>query len=58
MSSVLLISSLWFYFFPTIEAAIRKHPDRLSIFLVNLFLGWTLLGGFSRLLGVQKPETG
>ncbi|WP_227870733.1 superinfection immunity protein [Orrella marina] len=53
-----MISSLWFYFFPTIEAAIRKHPDRLSIFLVNLFLGWTLLGGFSRLLGVQKPETG
>ena len=44
ISSVLLISSLWFYFFPIIEAAIRKHPDRLSIFLVNLFLGWTLLG--------------
>lgn len=32
------------YFLPTIEASLRKHPNLLSIGLVNLFLGWTLLG--------------
>jgi hypothetical protein len=30
------------YFLPTIIA--RHHPNRPSIFIVNLFLGWTLVG--------------
>lgn len=32
------------YFLPTIEAALRKHRSLTSIGLVNLFLGWTLIG--------------
>lgn len=32
------------YFFPTIEALIRQSPDALPIGMLNLFLGWTLVG--------------
>ncbi|AIR90527.1 superinfection immunity protein [Pseudomonas cremoricolorata] len=32
------------YFLPTINAKSRKHPNRGSIFALNLFLGWTLIG--------------
>lgn len=32
------------YFYPTIEALIRKAPNTVAIGLLNLFLGWTLVG--------------
>jgi hypothetical protein len=32
------------YFVPTIIAVVRHHPHALPIGLVNLLLGWTLLG--------------
>lgn len=32
------------YFLPTINAKSRKHPNVSSIFLLDLFLGWTLIG--------------
>jgi hypothetical protein len=32
------------YFTPTIFAAIRKVPNFGSVFGVNIFLGWTLIG--------------
>ena len=32
------------YFLPTFEAAKRNHPSLMSIGLVNVFLGWTLIG--------------
>jgi hypothetical protein len=32
------------YFIPTVIAAYRNHPNGISIFLVNLFLGLTFLG--------------
>lgn len=32
------------YFSPGIVAATRGHPNRMPIFLVNLFLGWTVVG--------------
>lgn len=32
------------YFVPTIVAAHRGHPQTVSIGLLNLLLGWTLLG--------------
>ncbi len=34
---------LLFYFFPTIIACIRKHNQRLAIFMMNLLLGWTCI---------------
>jgi hypothetical protein len=37
---------LWsaMYFLPTIIAAIRSKRDILAIFLLNLFLGWSVIG--------------
>lgn len=32
------------YFLPTIVALVRHKRNTLSIFLLNLFLGWTLAG--------------
>ena len=32
------------YFLPTIIAVIRHHRQTLAIFVLNLLLGWTVLG--------------
>ena len=32
------------YFVPTIVAISRKVSDQGSVFVINLFLGWTLVG--------------
>jgi hypothetical protein len=32
------------YFLPAIVASIRRHRNRLAIGILNLLLGWTLLG--------------
>ena len=32
------------YFLPTLIAFLRQHKNRLAIFLLNLLLGWTILG--------------
>lgn len=39
-----IIGILVLYFIPTIIAFFRQHNNKLAIFLLNLFLGWTLLG--------------
>jgi len=32
------------YFFPAIIASSRSHHNSVSLFLANLFLGWTFIG--------------
>lgn len=32
------------YFAPTIQARMSEHPRFVPILIINLFLGWTLLG--------------
>jgi hypothetical protein len=32
------------YFLPVLIAALRAHPSGAAIFVVNLFLGWSLIG--------------
>lgn len=32
------------YFLPSFIALVREHKNRLAIFLLNLLLGWTVLG--------------
>ncbi len=32
------------YFLPTLIAFLRRHKNKLAIFLLNLLLGWTVLG--------------
>ena len=41
---VLITVLLNLYFFPTLIALWRRHRQTLAIFVLNLFLGWTLLG--------------
>ena len=39
---IVLIFAL--YFLPTLIAFLRQHKNKLAIFLLNLLLGWTVLG--------------
>lgn len=41
--SLLVIAAL-LYFVPAVVARIREHQNAGAIVLLNLFLGWTLLG--------------
>ena len=36
--------ALWVYFIPAIVASKRNHRNATPIFILNLFLGWMLLG--------------
>jgi hypothetical protein len=38
------------YFLPSLIAGTRRHPHGNAIFLVNLLLGWTLLGWLAALI--------
>jgi hypothetical protein len=42
-AAVLIVVTL-LYFLPTIIALSRGHLSALAIFLLNLFLGWTVIG--------------
>lgn len=42
--NVLILILFAAYFLPWILAASRSHPQVAPIFIVNMFLGWTLLG--------------
>jgi len=38
------------YFLPTLIAVLREHHNRLPIFLLNFFLGWTFIGWVASLV--------
>ncbi len=40
----ILVVTLPIYFMPTIIAYYSNHKRILPIFLLNLFLGWTIIG--------------
>jgi hypothetical protein len=44
------------YFLPSIIAVIRSKRDLLSIFLLNFFLGWTMIGWIIALVWAAKTE--
>ncbi len=44
MGIIIICIYLAIYFIPTIVASGRDHEKEQSIFVINLFLGWTLLG--------------
>lgn len=54
---VFVPSALALYFLPSIEASINQNPNWMSIFLVNLLLGWTLLGWVVALAWAHKKTT-
>ncbi|MDE0420270.1 MAG: superinfection immunity protein [Gammaproteobacteria bacterium] len=53
---VFFIVAVSVYFIPTIVAKVRNHHNTMAIFLLNLFLGWSLLGWVAALVwAVIKP---
>lgn len=47
---ILLAIAFIAYFLPTFIASRRDHPNGTSIFLLNLFLGWTFIGWLAALI--------
>jgi len=47
-----------FYFLPSIVALVRGKRDTLAICLLNLFLGWTLIGWIIALVWAFKVDVG
>jgi len=45
-----------FYFLPTIIALVRSKRDAFSIFLLNFFLGWALIGWIIALVWACKSD--
>ena len=41
---------LYAYFFPWLVSWCRRHNNSLAIFVMNLFLGWTLVGWIAALI--------
>ena len=57
----LMIAAICIYitFLPVFVASNRKHPNTFAIFIVVLFLGWTLLGWVLALVwavSYHKPQ--
>jgi hypothetical protein len=44
------------YFLPTIIAVVRERHDKFSIFLLNFFLGWSLIGWVIALIWACKSD--
>lgn len=40
----LVFTYVLIYFLPTLIGVLRKKANSTSIFVVNLFLGWTVIG--------------
>lgn len=45
------VATAWFimvgqvlYFVPTLVAMFRHHPEKYTLFLINAFYGWTVVG--------------
>ncbi len=49
-------SGLLLYFLPTIVALLREKHDTVSIFLLNFFLGWSLIGWIVALIWAFKND--
>ena len=47
---------LLMYFLPTIVALVRSKRDTGAIFVLNLFLGWTMIGWIISLVWALKQD--
>ena len=52
--ATLILLALISYFLPTVVASIRGHADTGPIFIINLFLGWSLIGWVAALAWASK----
>ncbi|HWB93903.1 MAG TPA: superinfection immunity protein [Puia sp.] len=46
------------YFLPTIVAVVRRKSSAVGVFLLNLFLGWTLIGWIGALIWALSSDRG
>ena len=44
------------YFLPWLIAVVRDHPQRSDICMLNLLLGWTLIGWLLLLVWAQRTK--
>ena len=56
VAALFILAAVTFYFLPTLIASLRGHSSFSSIFLVNLFLGWTAIGWFLTLVWALVPS--
>jgi hypothetical protein len=49
-------SGFLLYFLPTIVALLREKYDKVSIFLLNFFLGWSVIGWIVALVWACKND--
>lgn len=55
MAIVFIFLTIATYFLPSFNAFSRKHPDRWPIFMLDLFLGWTIIGWVVSLVWSVSP---
>ena len=51
---LVIIGAVTVYFIPTIVALEKKHINKQAIFILNLFLGWSLVGWVIALIWAVK----
>jgi hypothetical protein len=47
---LLVVVAIPFYFLPAIVAMVRRHHNEMAIDVLNLLLGWTILGWIAALV--------
>ena len=55
LSAIFIVAALFVYLIPTVIAFRKGHPKRGLIFVVNLFLGITVLGYIGVMLWATAP---
>lgn len=50
ISLILIAAGIFVYFLPMIIGALKDHKNMLPIALVNIFLGWSLIGWVAALV--------
>ena len=52
----LIVFGVGFYFLPTIIGFARKKDNKISILLLNFFLGWSLIGWVAALVWATSKD--
>lgn len=55
---LLVLAAAAVYYIPTYVAADRDHPSLVEILLLNLLLGWTVVGWFGALWWAMSTQKG
>lgn len=57
LQGVAVLAAFTVYMIPAIEADARKRDDAFAITLVNVLLGWTVIGWIAALMWARRPAT-